>query len=346
MQPATALRTFPFALCLVFGGCALFSNTPSKNATQISSANHVFLRNSFDKDPSSYVGRFVPRGEIDLDETAAMQLTCSQHISYEYVEAGGVEYTETMAVSSEVAAKIGVPLVASGSASASKETTVKVQYKLTGKMIGNIEDPEAFAACCKDTPDQCTDRYIGEFLQGTGSVYQSSSMNLAAGGQGRSPQGVEGEGSASHDESVDRVVEFEEPVYFAFKLTETPYTRATSACGSWVDTPPTEDGFVFFVGSSRPVRNEGSARTFAEQKAMQKAMQSVMKMPQMDGAPAEGESGAQTDTPSASPMDTAAIEWAKSMQVVESCVETEETARGTKYVGRVLGKLPVYVKAE
>lgn len=346
MRHATALRTSSLALSLVLGGCALLSNTPSKTATQVSSASHVFLRNSFDKDPSSYVGRFVPRGATDLDETAAMQLTCSQHISYEFVEAGGVEYTETMAVSSEVAAKIGVPLVASGSASASKDAMVKVHYELTGKMIGNIEDPEAFATCCKDAPDQCTDRYIGEFLQGTGSVYQSSSMNLAAGGQGRSPQGVEGEGSASHDESVDRVVEFDEPVYFAFKLTETPYTRATSACGSWVDTPPVEEGSVFFVASSRPVRSEGMARTFAEQKAVQKAMQSVMKMPEMEDSALEGESRDQIDTPTAVPMDTAAMEWAKSMQVVESCVETQETGRGEKYVGRVLGKLPVYKKPE
>jgi len=319
------------------GGCALFGSPPSKNATQVSSAKHVFLRNSFDMDPSNYVGRFVPRGRSDLDETAAMQLTCSQHIGYQFVEGGGVEYTETMAVSTDVAAKIGVPLVASGSASASSDTTVKVQYKLTGKMVGRIDDPEAFASCCKENPDQCTDRYIGEFLQGTGSVYQSSSMDLAAGGQGRSPQGVEGEASASHGESVDRVVTFEEPVYFAFKLTETPYTRTTSACGSWVDTPPTQEGFVYFVGSSRPVRTEGMARTAAEQKAKQKAVQAVMKIPQLtegDAAPAQ------------LPMDTKAMEWAKRIEIVESCVETEESARGTKYVGRVLGKLPEYDAGE
>lgn len=328
----------PLVLVALLGGCALFGGGPSKDATSISSANRVFLRNSFDMDPSSYIGRFVPRGEQDLDETAAMQLTCSQHISYKFVEAGGVEYSETMAVSSEVAAKIGVPLVASGKASASKSTTVEVKYKLTGKMIGNIEDPAAFAECCKSEPDQCTDRYVGEFLQGTGSVFQSSSTNLAAGGQGRSPQGVEGEGSASHDESVQRVVQFDEPVYFAFKLTETPYTRATSACGSWVDTPPTEAGQVFFVGSSRPVRSENMARTGAEQRAKASAMQSVMQIPGLNPEDAEGDA-AQPQ------LDPAAQQWAMGMQIVESCVETQETARGTKYVGRVLGKLPEYTPA-
>ena len=339
VQPTT--RPALLALLALLGGCALFGSRPSQHATGVSSARHVFLRNSFDMDPSNYVGRFVPRGRSDLDETAAMQLTCSQHIGYQFVEGGGVEYTETMAVSTDVAAKIGVPLVASGSASASNETTVKVQYKLTGKMVGRIDDPEAFARCCKESPDQCTDRYIGEFLQGTGSVYQSSTMNLAAGGRGRSPQGVEGEASASHDESVDRVVTFEQPVYFAFKLTETPYTRATSACGSWVDTPPTQEGFVYFVGSSRPVRAEGMARTAAEQKAKQKAAQAVMKIPQV--AP-DGEAG--DAAPAPLPMDTKAMEWAKSMEIVESCVETETSARGTKYVGRVLGKLPEYDPGE
>lgn len=331
---AKAMRKSVFAMLVVLGGCALFGGGPSKDATSISSANRVFLRNSFDMDPSSYIGRFVPRGEQDLDETAAMQLTCSQFISYNFVEAGGVEYSETMAVSSEVAAKIGIPLVASGKASASKTTTVEVKYKLTGKMIGNIEDPGAFAECCKSQPDQCTDRYVGEFLQGTGNVFQSSSTSLAAGGKGRSPQGVEGEGSASHDESVERVIQFDEPVYFAFKLTETPYTRATSACGSWVDTPPTEAGQVFFVGSSRPVRSENLARGGATQRAKIGAIQSVMQIPSGDADAADTE------------LDTAAQQWAMGMQIVESCVETQETSRGTKYVGRVLGKLPEYSAGE
>lgn len=328
----------PLVLVALFAGCALFGSGPSKEATSISSSNRVFLRNSFDMDPSSYIGRFVPRGEQDLDETAAMQLTCSQHVSYRFVEAGGVEYSETMAVSSAVAAKIGVPLVASGSASASKTTTVEVKYKLTGKMIGNIDDPAAFAECCKSQPDQCTDRYVGEFLQGTGSVFQSSSTSLAASGQGRSPQGIEGAGSASHDESVDRVVQFEDPVYFAFKLTETPYTRATSACGSWVDTPPTEPGHVFFVGSSRPVRSESMARTAAVQRAKASAMQSVMKVPGLNA----DNSGGDAAQPQ---LDTGAQQWAMGLQIVEACVETQETARGTKYVGRVLGKLPEYKPA-
>ncbi len=339
---ALPLQKTSLVLLALVGGCALFGGGPSKEATSISSANRVFLRNSFDTDPSSYIGRFVPRGEQDLDETAAMQLTCSQHVSYKFVEAGGVEYSETMAVSSEVAAKIGVPLVANGKASASKTTTVEVKYKLTGKMIGNIDDPGAFAECCKSQPDQCTDRYVGEFLQGTGSVFQSNSTNLAAGGQGRSPQGVEGEGSASHDESVERVVEFDDPVYFAFKLTETPYTRATSACGSWVDTPPTEAGHVFFVGSSRPVRSENMARTAAELRAKASAMQSVMKVPDVS-APGEGEG--EGKAPADVGLDTAAQQWAAGLQVVESCVETQETSRGTKYIGRVLGKLPEYTAA-
>ena len=339
------MRTSAAVSLALLSGCALFGGRPSNDATQLASANRVFVRNSFDKDPSTYIGRFVPRTAEDFDETAAMQLTCSQHVKYTFVEAGGVEYTETMEISSAAAAKIGMPLVASGQGSAAAEKTVQVAYTLTGKMIGNIEDPAAFAECCKSQPDQCTDRYIGEFLQGTGTITQSSSMNLAAGGQGVSPQGVAGEASASHDESHDRVIEFAEPVYFAFKLTETPYNRATSSCGAWVDTPPTEPGFVFFVGSSRPVRNERMARQSAQNRAMGQAIQSVAKMPTFEAS----ESDEDTENDEAADgmeLDTAAQQWARGMQVVESCVEVENGARGPRYVGRVLGKLPEYQGSE
>lgn len=357
------------ASMLLVSGCALFGGkSPTKAGTQVAPANTVYVRNSFDTDPSLYLGRFVPRGRVDLDETAAMQLACSQHISYRFIEGGGVKYTESMAVGTEVAAKLGIPVVASADVSAKRVQEVKVQYELTGKMVANIDDPSAFAECCKSQPDQCTDRYIGEFLQGTGAVYQSNSTEISASGQGTNPtNGVSGQGGVDHQQSHDRAIEFPNPVYFAFKITETPHKRATSSCGSWVDNPPTEEGFVFFVGQSRGMRTEGAARNWAQNQAMMKAAQSVTTsadmMPDASTAPPPAEqpedggddfgeeggddfgdpgSGDEGGAPPIPQMDPGVERWVKSMQVVESCVEIEPGRRGDRYVGRVLGKLPVY----
>ncbi len=337
----TVARSITLVSSLVLCSCGLFgTHSPDKQRTQIAAANKVYVRNTFDTDPSIYLGRFVPRGRVDLDETAAMQLACSTHISYQFIEGGGVKYAETMAIGTEVAAKIGIPLVAGGEASAKTVNEVKVEYELTGKMVAKIDDPGAFAECCKAQPDQCTDRYIGEFLQGTGSVYQMKSAELDASGQGRGANGVEGSGSASHDQSHERAIEFPNPVYFAFKITETPHNRATTSCGNWVESPPTEAGYVFFVGASRPVKSEPRARELAERAAMMKAMQSVVSTSEMM---ADLEEAGDTDGDAPLPtMDPAAEKWAKSMQVVESCVEIQPSARGDRYVGRVLGKLPVF----
>ena len=51
---------------------------------------------------------------------------------------------------------------------------------------------------------------------------------------------------------------------------------------------------------------------------------------------------ADDDTSLESMEDEAARRWALGMQVVESCVEVVDGARGPRYVGRVLGKLPQY----
>jgi hypothetical protein len=47
----------------------------------------------FDTDPSGYIGRFVPRGSLEVDETSAMPLMCSQYVSHRFVDGGGVRMT-------------------------------------------------------------------------------------------------------------------------------------------------------------------------------------------------------------------------------------------------------------
>ena len=161
--------------------------TPTPQSVSIVPSSSVYLRNAFDMDPSSYIGRFVTDGDQNLDEASGMTMTCSQYITHRFVEGGGVNYNEILNVSSSVAAQVGVPIIASGKGEYSKTGSVRVQYELTGKMLSEINDPEAFANCCKEQPDQCTRRYIGEFLQGKGVVYTEMEKGASVRGEGLNP---------------------------------------------------------------------------------------------------------------------------------------------------------------
>ena len=98
----------------LLGGCLKSTKgfgVPQANS--LAPSPNVFLRNSFDTDPSTYLGRFIPEGLEALDESAGMSLACSEHISWRYVEGGGVKYTEFLQASSEASARLGVPVFAS-----------------------------------------------------------------------------------------------------------------------------------------------------------------------------------------------------------------------------------------
>jgi hypothetical protein len=247
----------------LIAGCGRHGIT-NQPASLVSSSS-IWLRNTYDTDPSIYVGRFLPPGVTEPDESNTMVLACSKHITARFIDGGGVDYSEDMHVNTQVALRLGLPVVASGSAGYEASRTAQARYKLTGKLVAEILDPDAFAACCKQQPDQCTDRFIGEFIQGAGSLHHSAGRNLDLAGQGTNPQtGISGEGGLSRSAEWQRAAEFPEPVYFAFKVSPTPYTQgAVSTCPSWVDSPPaTADGF-FVVGSADNHRSEGGARNAA-----------------------------------------------------------------------------------
>jgi hypothetical protein len=236
-------------------------------------SSNVYLRNSFDTDPSSYLGRFLPAGLKDLDESNGMTMACSEHITWKFIDGGGVKMTEVLNASTAVSARMGVPLIAKGKGSASSTQSARVSYTLTGKMVSTIEDPSAFAACCKAQPDQCTDRMVGEFLQGTGSVYFEASREAALSAQGKDPSSMAGGDMAfSHGAAWQRAAEFPNPVYFAFKVTPTPYTQqAVSTCEDWVESPPEAEGGLHVVGHSKPVKSEQAARRQAMNNAQNQA---------------------------------------------------------------------------
>lgn len=260
---------------VLLASCA--RNGITNQPASLASSSSIWLRNTYDTDPSVYVGRFVPAGVTELDESNTMVLACSKHITTRFIEGGNVEYSEEMQVSTEVALKLGIPVVASGSGAYSHRRTARASYTLTGKMVAEITDPEAFAACCKAQPDQCTDRFVGEFIQGTGSLEHQAERDIDLQGEGTNPQtGIKGEGGVNRSAEWQRAAEFPEPVYFAFKVNPTPYTQgAVDTCPDWASQPPTAEDGMYVVGSAENAKTESAARKAALDNAGGLAYQSA-----------------------------------------------------------------------
>ena len=254
-------------------GVACGPKMPTAQSMSIVPSSSVYLRNSFDMDPSSYIGRFVTDGEKSLDEASGMAMSCSQYISSRFVEGGGVRYNEILNVSTSVGARIGVPLIGSAKGKYGSTGVVRVQYELTGKMLSEVNDPEKFRQCCTENPDQCTRRYIGEFMQGKGVVFTEYTQGVDAGGSAVDPgSGVEGDVSFSHGKNWRRGIEFPNPVYFAFKINQTPYGELKK-CSSWMSRVPQSEKGQYFVGISSAFEDENKARKDAQKKARDTAMQ-------------------------------------------------------------------------
>lgn len=306
------MRCHPL-LFVALAGCPKPSGI---QAPSVAPSSNVYLRNAFDADPSGYVGRFLPAGLEDVDESNGMTMACSEHISWRYVDGGGVRMTEMLNVSTAASVRMGVPLLAQGRTSAGGSRVARVAYTLTGKMVSTIDDPAAFTACCKAQPDQCSDRMVGEFLQGTGAVYFEASREASLSAEGRDPSTlVGGDVAFSHGAAWQRAVEFPNPVYFAFKVTPTPYAQqAVRTCEGWVDAPPRVDDGLHVVGHSASSRTEQAARRRARADA------------QMQAGRATG-LGAQA----------LANDTHLAMQETDWCVEQTGAADRIRYTAHVLG---------
>ena len=248
--------------------------TPKMQTMSSAPPGNVYIRNSFDLDPSSYIGRFLADGESSLDESTAMSTTCSAYIEHRFVEGGGVKYSELLDVSNTVGAKIGVPIVAKVGGSYGKTSKVLVQYELTGKMLSEITDPQKFSDCCKENPEQCSRRYIGEFIQGRGAIFTEVQKEGSAQGEGIDPSsGVSGALTYSHGTQWKKGIEFPNPVYFAFKFHQTPFNEY-GKCDGWNSPVPKSENGSYFVGISEREESETKARKSAVKNARRTAGQS------------------------------------------------------------------------
>jgi hypothetical protein len=327
-------------------GCSTKTTPPEGVGPTVVAPQNLFLRNAFDTDPSIYLGRFVPGDELSIDESSAMQLVCSPHIEYRKVSGGGVIYDEMFNASTEAALRVGVPLVANATIGASASQIVRVRYELTEKLVGDIKDPAAFEACCKQAPDQCTDRFIGEFISGKGAVFYASGHSAGVKGSGVTPSGVSGDIDFKNGVAWQRSVEFPNPVYFAFKTTRNQWSGegVAGGCGPWTQAPPRSSQGRYFVGVSMPMPTEAEARDGALVSGRQQVVRYIAEGVQtgtLSVRVTEGLSNAlATKVDQAQVVETASSGVARLVGDEAWCVEPTATPGGNVYVARALMFLP------
>lgn len=235
----------------------------------------IHLRAAFDDDPTAYVGRFVPDAlpADQIDETASLQTRCSEYFVHKVVNSSQ-ELDEIAYTSTKVGGSIGYKPVAAVSASVERGARVRIKYTLTRRMQVTVKDPAALQRCCAASPDQCTGQVIGEFLMGSGEVYQAADSQI----QGEaSTVATQVTGAIDYKDGVGwkRVNSFKD-MYFAFLTTATIGAPSPSdeRCG-WCDSiPPSPDG-VYFCGMSPPVAAEAMARDLAMQNAREQVVKYV-----------------------------------------------------------------------
>ena len=323
------------------GGIAV---TPT--SMSVAPPSNVFLRNAFDTDPSRYLGRFVPDGMTALDESSSIKTQCSTFISWTKVGGGGVIHDELYQVSDSAAASFGFPPFISVGGSGESSKMVRVKYTATGKMVSDIEDPAAFEACCKQAPDQCTERYIGEFTEGSaGQIYYAVGTQADFGASGMG-QGMAGEVEVKHGMAWQRGIEFPNPVYFGFKTSLTGFKvdGAPSGCGDWVNSPPKTTQGKYFVGVSEFLDSERLSRDVAMTDARTQTVKWVGESITTGSTEVRGYAGdvgnLGTQLDNEQFLETAATGVAALVKDENWCLEESATPRGVLVKAKVLAFLP------
>lgn len=239
----------------------------------------VFLRASFDDDPSQFMGRFVSENvtEDNIDENRGVKTQCSQFVTYKEVKASG-SFDEYYQTSTDVKAGLGVdPMSVPGldgkapkvdaSVGNTSGTDIRIKYVLTRKLVSDISDPAAFEACCARSPDNCASRYIGEFWAGSGTLYQKAGRSTDVGVDTKAPKvkaGVE----VADGWAWSRNIDFED-VFFALRVQD----RVVADSCAWATKLPVSDQGQYFVGISPPSATEDIARGLAMRNAREQAVQ-------------------------------------------------------------------------
>ncbi len=303
-------------------------------------SSNFHVRAAFDTDPSVYLGRFIPDEAAVPDESAARKTSCSQYIDHREVGGGGVEYDEVFAATTDVALSVGVAQTdlkvgGEGGASASLRAT----YTMTRKLVADIADPVAFASSCRSSPDECTGRFVGEFLEGTGSIWTARSSSAEA----KVLKALESVGldvGASRGVSWARSRTFSQPVYFAFRVTEVPEVD----CEALVNNPPKSENGTYFGAVSDPMPTERIARDMALASAREQAVRFLGESIAMGSfsetviGGSAGQAAIRFDDQQF--VERAAVGVARFVKDELSCIETSPTPDGVRYTARTLGHMP------
>lgn len=318
---------------------------PSRGVVVPTPDKSVFLRASFDDDPSTYIGRFLPDNlqPHEVDENQAVSTRCGKFITYKEVGASGT-YDEYYNSSTSAGASVGLAGVASASAGGGAGSTVRVQYELSKKMRAEISDQAGFEQCCKEAG--CPSFIVGEFFKGTGSVFQAVGAKTDFSGEGISPSGVTGELDFKDEVAWRRQSNFTD-VYFAFRKQRVGLGDATADANdcSWANSVPTDLDGKYFVGVSVPAADESTARNLAITDARQQAIrylgESISTSTTLNTSALEGVLSDKTV------LTTAAGGIANYVKDRKWCpAERLDTPEGTKFTVRVLAYFPNAEKAE
>lgn len=261
---------FPLFLSLV-----LTAEAKKPQAAPINPApqSNFYLRDTPDKDPSIYLGRFIfddPSSMVP-NEATARKTECSQYITYTTVDGGSVEYDEVMNASAALSAGLKFPGMAPNiKAGVDGGYGIRASYTMTKKMIGDISDPAAFDQCCNAKAGNCGEYFVSEFVEGSGKLWRAHSefagMKVTGKIKEYLPTDVEAHGEYVWAATRD----FPTPVYFAFKTTKVP-----DFCSALIDNPPESDEGMYFTGISTARPDEPNARKHAEMNARKAVIQYI-----------------------------------------------------------------------
>jgi hypothetical protein len=240
----------------------------------------IHLRAVFDDNPTVYVGRFVPDGMAveQIDETNAAQTRCSDFYGYNVVNTNQ-EFDEVAYASTKVGGTIGVKPVAGVTTTNEKGNSLRIHYTLTKRMQVAVKDAAGLDRCCAAAPDQCSKQVIGEFLLGSGEVYQSVGSKAQVEAQGAAKVAAS-EINFKDEVAWKKVTAFKD-MYFAFLTSNAGPGALGKASGGgdddpscgWCDKIPTSLDGTYFCGVSPPA----PAETMARDLAMRNARDQVVK---------------------------------------------------------------------
>lgn len=232
----------------------------------------VFIRASFDDDPSDFIGRFLPKdlAPEGIDENAAMiGGRCGKFLDVKTVNASGT-FEQTFNASRGVQGSLGVKPFGSVNAGHTSDTGLLVKYQLKRKMNVTAPDPDALAQCCASAPEQCSDRMIGEFWYGSGSVSQFAGRADEASGSGMYKT-ADASVSIKDGWAWSRVSTFED-AYFAFRVVAGPVKNTICQQRWWEEVPQSLDG-MYFPATASVLAPESKAR----EEAMRNARRDVIR---------------------------------------------------------------------